>query len=576
MDCDIITVESHFLMKSFKISAKAAVSWMLSAALVIAQTPAPPPQPGSEQPIVRVTTRLIQLNVVAQDRHGNPVTDLTRDDFALKDAGKEQKIAVFSMERSDAVAAPPAGGHVVAGQTLPPNTFTNRVERKTGAVTVILFDMLNTKIADYIRAKAQLVKYIKQMSPDDQVALYVLGRDLKLVHDFSKSPDALIKSVSGDKVNAINTVAEDADPADSDTGSDNLDAAIDRANQMLSDYLNTMRAQQTLESLQLIAQHVSHIPGRKNLVWISGGFPFSMNQDTMNIDNPRDSRDFNEETQKMARFMNDANMAIYAIDARGLFQTAIPDASSRGNTKANRPPPPQKVDHQYETFDIVAERTGGKAFHNTNDITGAIKKAVEDAKVTYTIGFYPEDAKWDGQFHQLKLQCKRSGVNIRYRPGYFASSVPPAQTTRRYNTVQQAIQANTNLNEVGFTVQLMPKESEVAAKVVIDPANLTLTEQDGKWVGAVQFLALGGNAEKGQFDAEKVTIANIKFSPEVHAAVLKDGLTITHTFHVKPDTDQFRFAVEDVPTGAIGSLVLTTRRAVSAPPSGSPRVPDAK
>ena len=91
-----------------------------------------------------------------------------------------------------------------------------------------------------------------------------------------------------------------------------------------------MRAQSTLESLQLIAQHVSHIPGRKNLVWISGGFPFSMNQDTMNIDNPRDSRDFNEETQKMARFMNDANMAIYAIDARGLFQTAIPDASDAG------------------------------------------------------------------------------------------------------------------------------------------------------------------------------------------------------------------------------------------------------
>ena len=102
---------------------------------------------------------------------------------------------------------------------------------------------------------------------------------------------------------------------------------------------------------------------------------------------------------------------------------------------------PQKVDHQYETFDIVAQRTGGKAFHNTNDITGAIKKAVEDAKVTYTIGYYPEDAKWDGQFHQLKLQCKRSGVNIRYRPGYFATSAPPQQTTRRYTTVQQAIRA---------------------------------------------------------------------------------------------------------------------------------------
>ncbi|HEY3840317.1 MAG TPA: VWA domain-containing protein, partial [Bryobacteraceae bacterium] len=359
-------------MKSFQFNNKAAFTWLLSASLIFAQTPVPPPSQTpppapSDQPILRVTTRLIQLNVVAQDRHGNPVTDLTKEDFVLKDAGRDQKIAVFSLERSLATPSAPIGGHVLAGQALPPNTFTNRVEQKVGAVTVVLFDCLNTKITDYIQAKAQLVKYIKQMGPNDQIALYVLGRSLKLVHDFSRSPESLIKAVNGDKLNAINTVAADADPADSDTGNDDLDAAIDHANQVLSDYLNVSRAQQTLESLQVIAQHVGHIPGRKNLVWISGGFPFSMNQDTMNIDNPRDSRDFNEETQKMARFLNDANMAIYAIDARGLFQTGVPDASVRGKTRANAPPPQQKTDHQYETFDIVAERTGGKAFHNTND-----------------------------------------------------------------------------------------------------------------------------------------------------------------------------------------------------------------
>jgi VWFA-related protein len=563
-------------MKYFKSSGRAAVSWVLSAALVIAQTPAPPAQPASDQPTIRVTTRLIQLNVVAQDHHGNPVTDLTKDDFVLKDAGKEQKISIFAMERSDVTPATPVGGHVIAGQTLPPGTFTNRVERRAGAVTVVLFDMLNTKMADYIRAKMQLVKFIKGMQADDQVAIYVLGRDLKLVHDFSRSPEALIKAVSGDKINAINTVAEDADPADSDTGNDDLDAAIDRANQMLSDYLNVMRAQTTLESLQLIAQHVSHIPGRKNLVWISGGFPFSINQDTMNIDNPRDSRNFDEETQKMARFLNDANMAIYAIDARGLFQTAIPDASTRGNAKKMQAPAQPKIDHQYETFDIVADRTGGKAFHNTNDITGAIKKAVEDAKVTYTIGFYPADAKWDGQFHQLKLECKRHGVSIRYRPGYFASSAPPQQTTRRYTTVQQAIQANVKLDEIGFTVQLTPKDADLVAKVVIDPSNLTLTEEDGRWVGQMQFMAIGGNVESGRFDEPKTMMVNFKLPPDAHETMLKNGFTISHTFRLRPDTDQFRFAIQDVPSGAIGSMVLTTRhapQAPAAPATGSPRLP---
>ena len=561
-------------MKSFNYSVKAVFSWLLSATLVIAQTPAPPPQPGSDQPILRVTTRLIQLNVVALDRHGNPVTDLTKDDFVLKDAGKPQKIAVFSMERADAAPAPSAGGHVVAGQKLPPNTFTNRVEKKVGAVTVILFDTLNTKLTDYIQAKAQLVKYIKQMSPDDQIALYVLGRNLRLVHDFSRSPESLIKAVNGDKVNAINTVAADADPADSDTGNDDLDAAIDHANQMLSDYLNVSRAEQTLESLQVIAQHVAHIPGRKNLVWISGGFPFSLNQDEMNIDNPRDSRDFNEETQKMARFLNDANMAIYAIDARGLFQQGIPDASQRGKVNTKAPPPQPKIDHSYETFDIVAERTGGKAFHDTNDITGAIRKAVEDAKVTYTIGFYPDDAKWDGQFHKLALKCSRGGVNIRYRPGYFASAAPPQETTRRITSVQQAIRTSVTSDELGFTVNLAPTSAAaVLAKVVIDPSNITFTEQDGKWIGSIQFLAIGGNVEKGEFDDPKVMLVNLKFPPEAHDSVMKNGFTINHTFHVRPDTDQFRFAVEDVPSGAVGSLIVTSHRTTAPPATGSPRLP---
>ena len=64
----------------------------------------------------------------------------------------------------------------------------------------------------------------------------------------------------------------------------------------------------------------------------------------------------------------------------------------------------------------------------------------------------------------------------------------------------------------------------------------------------------------------------MKFPPEAHEAVLKNGFTINHKFYLKPDTDQFRLAIEDMPSGAIGSMVLTLRK----PATGSPRLPDAK
>ena len=552
-------------MQHLESGTKVIIWCVLSACLVMAQPAAAPRQPGSAQPVVRVTTRLIQVNVVAQDRHANPVTDLTKDDFVLKDAGKEQKIAIFAMEHSGAAASPAAEG-------LPANTFTNRIDHRTGAVTVILFDLLNTKLPDSMRAKAQLVNYIQQMSAGDQAAIYVLGRELILVHDFSRSPEALIQAVNGNKIKANHTAAEDADPAGSDTGNEDLDAAIDSGRHKLADFLNERRAETTLESLQFIAQHVSRIPGRKNLVWISGGFPFSMNQEMVNLD--RDSRDFNEETQKMARFLNDANMAIYPIDVRGLIQNAIPDASAPGRSRTLRLPQP-KGDPPYDTFDIVAERTGGKAYHNTNDLTGAIKRAVDDAKVSYVIGFYPAEAKWDGQFHQLKLECKRHGVNIRYRPGYFATSAAPEQTTRRYTTVQQAIQAKVNLDELGFTVQLTPRDTDLVAKVVIDPNGITMTQQDDNWVGTLQFEAIGGSTENGQFDDPRPLLIKMNLEPAAHETVLQNGFTITHTFHVTPATNQFRIAVQDVPSGAIGSLVLTIRHPPQAPAT-SPQAQDAK
>ena len=73
-----------------------------------------------------------------------------------------------------------------------------------------------------------------------------------------------------------------------------------------------------------------------------------------------------------------------------------------------------------DTMEKVAEETGGQAFVNTNDITGAIRKAVEDSAVTYTLGFYIDASALDGKFHEIKVQSKRKDVTLRYPKGYFA------------------------------------------------------------------------------------------------------------------------------------------------------------
>jgi hypothetical protein len=255
----------------------------------------------------------------------------------------------------------------------------------------------------------------------------------------------------------------------------------------------------------------------------------------------------------MARFLNDANMAIYAIDARGVFAPDMPDASSPARISRNGArPPPLKVDHARETFDIVAERTGGKSFHNTNDLGDAIRQAVDDARVTYVIGYYPSDATWDGKFHQIKLQCKRPGVQLRYRPGYFAASEPPRPVIA---TAEEAIRSNAFSSDIGLSVTLTRQNDQLEAIVNIQTSDLALELKDGKWSDQVEYLAVAGDPATGVFRG-KPTILNLGITQEGYEAALKTGIRLKSTFSLTPDANQFRIAVRDTSSGAVGSLIF--------------------
>jgi VWFA-related protein len=129
-------------------------------------------------------------------------------------------------------------------------------------------------------------------------------------------------------------------------------------------------------------------PGRKSIVWITGGFP--------------QIHAYEGAIQRALAKINDMNVAIYPIDARGLtFATAI---------------------RNIRMMEQFAESTGGVAYYNGNDISAAIEEAVKDSRVTYAIGFYLSDKERDRRFHELKVTVKRPGAIVRCRRGYTPAS----------------------------------------------------------------------------------------------------------------------------------------------------------
>ncbi len=231
----------------------------------------------------------------------------------------------------------------------------------------------------------------------------MLGRGVRVLHDFTDDPQRLVRALARHRGESIpDLAASEPDP--------NLDDWAAEMTGSMEDFYTINRVQTTLAAMEAIANHLARLPGRKNLIWVSGSFPFSIGLDEpLALASPaREQRTFSEEIQRAARAMNNANMAIYPVDARGLIATPLLSAANRGPSNPRTPPRPgSSVPKGHDTMQALADYTGGRAFINTNDIRGAIRKAVEDSEVTYTLGFYPASETLDGKYHELKVKVDR-------------------------------------------------------------------------------------------------------------------------------------------------------------------------
>ncbi|HXI74569.1 MAG TPA: VWA domain-containing protein [Pyrinomonadaceae bacterium] len=535
------------------------------------------PVPQDSAVSLRSSTRLVQLNVVVQNRKGEPVHNLTRDHFTLFDQGVPQKIAVFSVQS----AAP--GKPTPAGATAS-NIFSNRFDQAgqpAGSVTVILFDALNTPILDQSRAREQVVKFLRQLQPQDHVALYILTTRIITVNEFTQDAGSLLKaiakfggysSVQLDASNAEsrNEIAAQAAALDVERMSTQLKEFLRGGDGQISDFANIDRALTTTSALEAIANHVARIPGRKNLIWVSGSFPISIGYDSetlMQVN--REHRSFEPELEHAARALDQADMAVYPVDARGLMVSPLFNASNSTGMSARTPPRPGDLGpnpDNFFTMTTLADRTGGRAFYNTNDIEGAIQRAIGDGEYTYTIGFYPSHGKWDGKFHELKVRVEDKGVNLRYRKGYFATPEPKDQTADNQENLDAAIRSPVEWTNLDLQVTLRTIDTASRAltlQVAFDTHELRFAQKDGRQSGKmyVLFQQLGEGSK--QLSSEKETF-DMNFKPETYEKLLQIGTNFSGQIVLAPDVISLRVIGQDASSGAIGTVIIRIKQILAA------------
>lgn len=529
---------------------------------------------------IKSYTKLVQVPVIVRDKAGKPVKGLTKEDFILYEDGKPVKISSFQASVSPAEHSQ----STAAESNLPPGEYTN-FSPTTGKplerpVVILMIDATNIRFLDQAQARQQMVKFLSEkIQPGTLLTLMVTSRlGPRVIHEYTTDPQVLIAALH--RVRTTTSTINTTDAGDRAMAERALDVNDDVAREakVLGDFVSgggefsgISRAAYTsisLAALNNIASRYANVPGRKALIWVASNFPyFGDDWTSINSSDPR-----GRYVQTLER-LNDANIALYPVDAGGLLGyygfSPGPQSSaiarnpggvgpiggtgvlagsgdtSLGQISASRP---------IDNMKVLAELTGGVPYYGTNDLAGAMKRASEDAEDYYMLGYYLKGGENDkAEHHKLKVSVNRKNVTVRSRSKLFwfpAASTPrneiwtALQTPLEYTGIPLRVKfdrGKASGAEVPFEIQVSPHvlevgepENGVSLNIVVEARNAS-----GAVVDRIDQTLSGKVTRVDEFRARPLLYSN-KLSRVGDAATVK-------------------FLVRDNNSGRIGSVIVETR-----------------
>ncbi len=381
-----------------KRSTAILASIFLAAALNLsnAQTPTSSPgqanaqtnNPASPQPgyTFQANSRVVLTDVTVTDAKGNPVRGLPQSAFQIFDNKQPQRIASFEEHSGTVmpVALPAAKRGVYSNDFL---------EHLPPVLNIVVLDIINLGITDQMYLYYELTKFLGNVPNGQPVAIYLrAGEHTFLVQNFTSDRTLLL---------------------------DALRRAIPRFPPPGQAYLSD------LDTMRQIADYVSQLPGRKNVIWFSGGpILSSFWPDELVLQNDAAWRQLYDQ-------LDQERIAVYPVDARGLtvfYRLGM--AAQQGE------------------MEEVARATGGHAYYNTNGLLEAANQVLNDGGSFYTVTYSPSNFRYDNKWHTVRVAVE-GGYHLSYRRGYFAdgSMAPPEQPAK----------ARTRLTLSGDKVEVLPQ-----------------------------------------------------------------------------------------------------------------------
>jgi VWFA-related protein len=554
-------------------------------------TPAPAPAPNEEvsshdtPATFKVRVNLVLVRVVVRDSQGKVVSHLKKEDFQLYDNRKLQTISSFNVETPETRTASAIASTTAEGSSSSADVAGGKAVVLPQRFVSMVFDDIHLSMQDATFVRDSATRFFGALAASDRVSLNTTSG--QMTQEFTDDHGKLSKALLGIVPHSLTAQNFHDCPdvsyyqADLIVNKSDLQAlavATDEALQCAfnGDTRMTAAAQSMAQSaanraivqgdnetqyayrhLEDVVRRLANMPGQRVLVLVSPGFLTTTLQ---------------SEASAMVDRATRGNIVINTIDARGLYAPDVMgdiadpprDTFRTAGYKTSYRVAAQSA--QEDVLAQLADGTGGKFFHNRNDVDAAMREAGAAPAFSYLLGFSPQNLKIDGRFHTLKVAlANKEKFEIQARHGYFAPKTlsDPAESAKL--ELQEALFSQEEIRDlpVELQTQFFRKDDAQARLAVLshfDVKGIHFRKLLGRNNDQLTILT-GIFDENGNFVTGLSKVVDMNLLETTYARLSRSGFTVKTSFDVKPGTYLVRLVVRD----AVGAQMAARNGAVVIP-----------
>jgi VWFA-related protein len=453
--------------------------------------------------------RLVRLNVSAINAKGEPVTDLRGADIRLREDGKQRPLVFFRFAGSKRPMT-----------LLTPGEVSNR---PVPAPTVILLDRWNERITTTATAWDDIGAALKRLESVERVYIYFLTNQASLV------PVYPLPGTEADLRAAAEPTAAQL--------SAQLDEAVRKFNgfRVIEAQDPVLRVNATLQALNTLGRQMATIAGRKNLIWVTHGFPLTVRLVGS------DFADFTPQVRAFSAAAARTEISIYAVDQSSLGSGADPASLGR------------------MTLEMATSLTGGR-FYPSGNTDLALSGAMNDALGSYRLAYRSPDRENDRMEHKIRVESTRKGVRLLTREGYFdgIAEIDPDAFEEGFLGSQR--RSAFDADEIGLRVTTSPNPTGTTMHLAIhvDPADILLERDSDNYRARLTVIFL--SYSEGFLKQAPAIHKDLNLTADQFNKAIKDGLEFSQDLPIADKIDKIRVMVFDRELHGLGSVTISVAK----------------